>query len=266
MFSLFPSRAIALQIGTFSVHWYGIMYLLGFISALVLLPYLQKYRKLYLSRDEWLSLLSWTVIGVIVGGRLGYVFFYEPAYFAQYPLKIFAVWDGGMSFHGGFLGVVAVLFFVCWKNGYGYARMADTVVVPVLLGLALGRIGNFINLELYGSVTTLPWGIAIPGVEGLRHPTQIYEMLENLVSALICYLYLRYRKPVIPGRTFALFMVLYSIGRFLVEYLRVQQYPLTNLGIVTLTRGQLLTVPVFLMGVLLWIWLRPEGKAEMAGT
>lgn len=262
MIEFLPSRAVALAIGDFQVHWYGVMYLLGFIISLILLPYLQRHRNLYLSRDEWAGLLSWAVVGVIVGGRLGYVLFYEPHHFAQHPREVLAVWNGGMSFHGGLLGVVLLLSFACYRKKISIARVADVVVVPVAIGLALGRFGNFINQELYGSVTTLPWGISIPGVEGLRHPTQIYAMLKDLLIASICYIHLRRTQTIHPGRTMALFLMLYGIGRFLVEYLRVQQYPLTELGFLTLTRGQLLTIPVFLAGVLLWVFLKQQELEE----
>ncbi len=254
MFSLFPSRAVALQLFGFSVHWYGLLYLLAFIIALVLLPLLQHYRKLTLARDDWIAILSWGVVGVIVGGRLGYVLFYDPAYFAANPLTIFAVWEGGMSFHGGFLGVAIMLCILAWRKKLPVLSIADIVVVPAAIGLALGRIGNFINQELYGTATTLPWGIAIPGVRGLRHPTPLYEMIGDLLIALCCYLYLRYGQTKINGRSFALFMILYGIDRFLLEYVRAQDYTLTAIGPLLLTRAQLLTIPVLIAGVILWFW------------
>ena len=136
--TFFPSRTIALTIGNFSVHWYGVMYLLGFILALILLPSLQRYRKLFLTRDEWMTILSYAVIGVIAGGRLGYVLFYEPEYFAENPVDIFAVWKGGMSFHGGLIGVALLLTFVCWQKKISVLKVMDTAIVPVAIGLALG--------------------------------------------------------------------------------------------------------------------------------
>jgi phosphatidylglycerol:prolipoprotein diacylglycerol transferase len=262
MLSFFPSREVAVQIAGFSVHWYGIMYLLAFIVCAIMLPRLQRYRNLRLTHDEWLSIMSWTVFGVIVGGRLGFVLLYEPAYFASHPLKIFAVWEGGMSFHGGLMGVVVVLVLSAFRRGVSITRIADVVVVPAAIGLALGRFGNFINLELYGTPTDLPWGIMIPGVEGLRHPTQLYAMGKDLLIALSCFLHLRYGNPKIPGRTFALFLILYGIGRFLMEFVRAQQYPLVGIGNLWLTRGQLLTIPVFLTGVLWWTWMGRMQKSE----
>ena len=256
MLQFFPSRTVAVEIGSFAVHWYGIMYLLAFLLTFFLVRLLQRYRGLALSGDDWSSLLTWGVLGVILGGRLGYVFFYEPVYFLHHPLEIPAVWRGGMSSHGGFIGVTALLCYAIKKRGLSLLVVADILAVPVAIGLSMGRIGNFINQELYGTVTALPWGIAIPGVEGLRHPTQLYAVAKDLLIAVLCYWYLRRNKPVVPGRVLALFIMSYGVLRFLNEYLRVQTYPLTDLGVVVLTRGQLLTVPVFLLGVVLWMWTK----------
>lgn len=229
------------------------MYLLAFILAAILLPNLQRFRNLALTRDEWLSVLSAGIIGVIVGGRLGYVLFYEPEYFAEHPLQIFAVWQGGMASHGGFLGVgIALIVYSFWQR-LKLLRVVDVITVPAAIGLSLGRIGNFINQELYGTVTKLPWGMQFDGAEGFRHPLQLYDAGLSLLLAFVCFLHLRSR-PEKPGRTMALFLMLYSVMRFLLEYIRDQQYPVIDFWMMSLTRGQLLTVPFFLFGVLLWIW------------
>ncbi len=262
MFSLLPSRAIAFTVAGFSVHWYGIMYLLAFLAAYFLLPRLQKYRQLTLSRDDWSTLVSWAVIGVIVGGRLGYVLFYEPAYFLQNPLQIFAVWNGGMSSHGGFIGVTLALLIHCRARHYPILKLADVIVVPTALGLAFGRLGNFINLELYGIPTTLPWGILIPGLPEPRHPTQIYAMIKDLTIMACCYWHLR--KVVFPpfGRTLALFLTMYGVLRFIVEHFRDQPYSGIVIDGIALTRGQILTVPIILIGIGLYIFLRARGQKK----
>ena len=255
MFALFPSRAVAAIIFGFPVHWYGILYFLAFLNAGTLLPKLQKYRSLTFSKDVWMSVLSAGILGVIIGGRLGFVLFYEPEYFLANPLKVFAVWEGGMSSHGGFIAVIFALFVVHRRHNIPSRALADLATVPAAIGLALGRIGNFINQELFGTVTTLPWGMNVPGVEGLRHPLQIYDAFLSLGIALVCYVHLRNPKS-IPGRTAAIFLMLYGVMRFLLEFIREQQYPLTEFWGLTLTRGQLLTIPIFLAGFVTFLFVR----------
>lgn len=262
MIAVFPSRAVALDLWGFSIHWYGLLYLAAFVVAWVLLPRLQRLRGLALSSDEWSTLLSAGVLGVIVGGRLGFVLFYEPAYYLAHPLSILQVWNGGMSSHGGFLGVaVALLLALRRRPADDLLRLADVIAVPAALGLLLGRLGNFINLELYGTVTALPWGMAIPGIEGLRHPTQLYAMGKDAAIALLCLWHLRAVRAR-PGETFALFLVLYGVLRAFVEHFREQQYAGLHLGEWMLTRGQLLTLPIVAAGVLLWLWVRRRERAE----
>lgn len=270
MLTIFPSRTVALEVFGFSVHWYGIMYLLAFVLSALLIPRLQRERHLSLTRDEWMTILSWGVLGVIMGGRLGYVLFYQPSYFAEHPLEVVAVWNGGMSFHGGLLGVAVAIAYACWRRNISLLRVADIVVVPAALGLALGRFGNFINQELYGTVTSLPWGIEIPGVSGLRHPTQLYAVGKDLLIAAICFGHLRSARAQ-PGQTAALFFILYGIGRFLIEFLREQEYPLTQVLGLSFTRGQLLSTPMVVFGVVLWIWLNrarifSRGRASISSV
>lgn len=262
MIEFFPERAIALSLFGFGVHWYGIMYFCGFVSGFLLLPRLQKYRDLKLSPDDISTVVTAVVLGVILGGRLGYVLFYAPQLFLHDPLEIFAVWHGGMSSHGGFIGVALALLYILPRKHIHFLSFADVAVIPIAIGLAFGRMGNFINLELYGSVTTLPWGIAIPGVEGLRHPTQIYAVIKDLAIAGLCFWYLRTVKPPVPGRTMCIFLMGYGILRFLIEYLRVQDFPSFDAGFITLTRGQLLTIPIFFAGAFLW-WFLGQRRQEL---
>ncbi len=208
-----------------------------------------------LNRDEWSSLISAVVIGVIVGGRLGYVLFYQPLYYAANPLQIFAVWNGGMSSHGGFIGVAIAVFWTCNKRNISIWAMADLAVVPAALGLAFGRLGNFINLELYGTPTTLPWGIFIPGVEGLRHPTQIYALLKDVLILFLGYWHLAKQRGEPYGRTFSLFLMEYGFLRCIVEYFREQPFSGFVVANIHITRGQMLTAPLFLAGALLY-WYR----------
>ncbi len=262
MIAFFPSRAVALELFGFSIHWYGIMYLLAFIIAGYLLPRLQNRRNLPFTRDEWWEVLTYLILGVIIGGRLGYVFLYDPMTYWRDPLEILAVWHGGMSFHGGLIGVIIAAVFASWWKHVSFLSLMDVLVVPACIGLALGRFGNFINQELYGTVTTLPWGIMIPGVEGLRHPAQLYSMTIDLLNAALCYWHLSKTGMASAGKTSALFLLLYGVGRFAVEYVRVQQYPLVDLFGWMVTRGQLYTIPMFILGIVLWGWVSCRRSAK----
>ncbi len=251
MISFFPERAIALTLGPVDVHWYGIMYALGFLLGIWMLPRLLKIAKLSLTAQDRETLVMWVFFGVLLGGRLGFVLFYGGSYFLDHPLKILAVWEGGMSSHGGFIGVCLALFLFTSRKHIDFFRLADVLVIPIAIGLALGRLGNLINGELYGTVTSLPWGIHFPNVEGLRHPTQIYAILKDLFIASVCYLHLvrNADRHVPPGRTGAWFLVLYGFLRFVVEIFRDQPYGYTGILGLSISRGQLLTIPIFLVGI-----------------
>jgi phosphatidylglycerol---prolipoprotein diacylglyceryl transferase len=247
LFALLPSRTVAFVLLGFPVHWYGLLYFTAFLIGWFLIGRLQKYRSLHLSSEELSSILTATVIGVIVGGRLGYVLFYNPMYYLQQPLEIFAVWKGGMASHGGFIGVAVALLYVLRQRSMDEVlRIADIVAIPVAIGLGLGRIGNFINQELYGTVTTLPWGMAFPGADGLRHPIQLYDFTLQMIIAGLCFLHLRRSKT--SGRTLALFLLLYGVARFLLEFIREQN----GVYFWGLTEGQILTIPLLLIALVLW--------------
>lgn len=261
--TLFPSRAVAVSLFGFGIHWYGILYIVAFLIAYLLLPRLQGERRLTLSRDDWSAVLTAGILGVLIGGRLGFVLLYHPVYFALHPLEIFAVWNGGMSSHGGFLGVGIAFLYSSRTHRIPLLALLDLAVIPAAIGLALGRVGNFINLELYGTVTTLPWGIQIAGVEGLRHPAQLYAVAKDLFIAAVCLWHLRRTRDLPPGGTFAVFLMLYGFLRFLVEFVRVPDSPLAAFGLITLTQGQLYSVPLVIVGILLWVrWKRITGGAS----
>lgn len=238
MVQFLPTREIFLQIGQFSIRWYGVLWALAIWEVWYLTPKLQKYRGVNLSRDEWTRIIAWGAVGALVGGRLGYVLFYEPAYFLQNPLDIFALWHGGMASHGGFIGGLVAVWLVTQEPLT--LAFTDVLTVPIALALALGRVGNWINGELY-----LPMFAWLP-------------VVKNLVVAGVCYLHLTRRR----GSTTAIFLILYSTLRFLIEPLRVDPWPLTW----GLTRGQLFTLPLLLAGVLLWIWARKQPKSSNKPT
>jgi len=270
MFSLFPSRAVALQVGPLAVHWYGVMYLLAFLVVWWWVPLLEKHRRLKLSKDDVATLLTYGVLGTIIGGRLGYILLYAPA-LLRHPFEAIAIWHGGMASHGGFVGVAIALLLFCRKFKIPFLALCDVLVVPVAIGLALGRLGNFINEELYGTVTSLSWCMEFTGVEGCRHPTQIYAIFKDLLIAGICFLHLgrdarcEMRNANAPhpnpnpnptGTTFALFLLLYGLLRFLVEFFRSQTVPPIWIGLMWLTYGQLLTIPILLAGIAIYAYRR----------
>jgi phosphatidylglycerol:prolipoprotein diacylglycerol transferase len=252
---------VAFQIGPLPVRWYGLMYLLGFVAAFFLIRHLARLRNMDLSGDELSDLLFYCMLGVILGGRLGYVLFYDAPYFLQHPLKILAIWQGGMSFHGGLLGVVAAACFFCWKKKKPYLLTGDILVTAATIGLGLGRLGNFINGELWGRETKVPWGMVFPGAGPLpRHPSQLYEaFLEGIL--LFAILYFLHRRKVASGVPFFSFLLFYGIFRLVAELFR---QPDSHLGFLWgwLTMGQMLSIPMILAGVGGLVWLRFSGRTR----
>ena len=201
------------------------------------------------------DLLFWGVLGVILGGRLGYVLFYKPAWYASHPLEIFAIWQGGMSFHGGMLGVILAMMLWAWKKQRPWLQVTDLVAPCVPLGLAAGRIGNFINGELWGRVASpdLPWGMVFRGAGDLpRHPSQIYQaLLEGVLLFVLLWLYAR--QPRKTGQVSGAFLVGYGVMRFAVEFFREPDAHLGLLGL-GLSMGQWLCVPMIAIGLGMWAW------------
>lgn len=260
MIAFFPSRTVAVEIAGFAVHWYGLLYVAAFFLAYVLVPRLQALRGLALSRDQWAETLTRVILGVIIGGRMGYVLLYDPGYFLMHPAEIFAVWKGGMSSHGGFLGAFLGLLISARRMRVSLLALGDVAAVPAAVGLALGRIGNVINQELYGRVTSVPWAIAIPGVEGLRHPTAHFAVGKDLFLALLCLLMLRRFRHAPSGTVSGIFLLGYGILRFLLEFLREPTHTPFMLGSLILTRGQLYTLPLMVCGA--WLLLRAVRRAR----
>lgn len=252
---------VIFQIGPLAVRWYGLMYLLGFGVAFMLIRHLSRLRNLAITSDGISDMLFYGVLGVVIGGRLGYVLFYNPAQYLSRPLEIFAVWQGGMSFHGGLLGVVTAVVIYCRRRKLPMLLTGDILVTSSVIGLGLGRIGNFINGELWGRVTDLPWGMVFPGGGPLpRHPSQIYEaILEGLVLFVI--LYCLHRRKVPEGVPFFCFFICYGLFRFLVEFVR---QPDAHLGFLWIgaTMGQLLSLPMILFGLAGCFYLFRQRAAE----
>ncbi len=234
-----------LQLGPLEIRWYGVMYVLAFLVTYYYVRAAIRQGKLSLTEKELDNLLGLMVVCMILGARLFYAIFYNPSYFIEAPWRILFIWEGGLSFHGGFLGIFLAGFWYSRKKGIPILRLADTFCVPLALGNAFGRIGNFINGELYGVATNLPWGVIFPGAEGARHPTQLYEVAYNIIIFGILYSQRNKKWP--DGKLFGIFMILYSIFRFSVEFIK----DLPSYG--PLTMGQWLTIPVFLIGIWL-VW------------
>jgi len=239
---------VILQIGPLALRWYGLMYLLGFAAAYVLILYLGRKKGLGLQKDDVADLLFYVVLGVIAGGRLGYCFFYNADYYLSHPLKIFAVWEGGMSFHGGLLGVILGSLLFARRRKLPILTFGDLLVTAAPIGLGLGRMGNFINAELWGRVTHVPWGIVFPGAGPLpRHPSQLYEaVLEGPVLLFLLLLCHWLKAP--AGVAFGAFLAGYGSFRFLVEFFREPDAHL-GLQLLGLSRGQWLCLPMILFGL-----------------
>lgn len=239
---------VLIKIGPLAIRWYGLMYLLGFLAAWLLIKKLAGRRHLPLDGDGASDLLFYGVIGVILGGRLGYVLFYNLPHFLKHPAEIFAVWQGGMSFHGGLLGVVCAALLFCRVKKLPILLTGDILVTSAAVGLGFGRLGNFINGELWGRTTDVPWGMVFPQAGLLpRHPSQLYELLlEGVVLFLI--LWLQHAKQVRPGIPFFTFFLGYGCFRFLVEFFRE---PDAHLGFLWggASMGQLLSLPMVIFGL-----------------
>lgn len=256
MIELLPSRAIALALGPLQIHWYGLMYALGFLLGIAMLPRLLRLVGLSLTAKDREHLFLSVFLGVLLGGRLGFVLFYGGTPYLEHPLQIFAVWRGGMSSHGGFVAVILALILFARYKRIELLRLTDAITIPVAIGLALGRLGNLMNGELYGTLTSVPWGMHFPDAEGLRHPTQIYAMLKDLLTLALCFSYLQL-VPVehrVPGRVSAIFLMTYGVLRFIVEMFREQPYGYSEFFGASLSRGQVLTIPIILLGVALFMY------------
>ena len=248
---------VAFTLGPVTVRWYGIAYVLGFICAALVVWRLAKRWRVRVNEDALLTIMVCAIIGIIVGGRLGYVLFYGNGAYLQNPLEIFALNHGGMSFHGGLIGALLSGIVAAKFTGIPYLTLADLGCVAAPLGLFFGRLANFVNGELWGAPTDLPWGVVFGGAAGNfpRHPSQLYEaVLEGIV--IFCVLFALSRKlPPRPRGTFlGIFLVMYGAFRFLVEFVREPDVQLGYLWGGWLTMGQLLSVPLIVVGVCVLIY------------
>ncbi|TVQ35591.1 MAG: prolipoprotein diacylglyceryl transferase [Geminicoccaceae bacterium] len=253
---------VLFEIGPFAIRWYALAYVAGLLLG-------WQYLRWVVTRPGWTltpaaidDLLFYATLGVLIGGRLGFVVFYQPAYYLQNPLEILFVWQGGMAFHGGLVGVVVACLVTARRHGVGPLEVGDAAAIAAPIGIFFGRIANFINAELWGRVTDAPWGMVFPGGGPLpRHPSQLYEAaLEGLALFLVLAWLARGRyDAAAAGRLGGVFLVGYGAARFLVEFVREPDPQLgLLLGIVTM--GQLLSLPMIALGA--WLIARTKGGGE----
>ena len=251
---------IAFSVFGWGIHWYGLMYVMAFLSAFFLARAQTKRQHKDWNYEQIDDLLFFGGMGVILGGRIGYVLFYSFPDFLSDPLMLFKVWQGGMSFHGGLLGVLVAMAFFNRKYKKGFFNIMDFVAPLIPLGLGFGRIGNFINGELWGKTTDLPWGMIFPSADNLpRHPNPLYEaILEGLVLFIILWWFSA--KPRARMATTALFCFGYGGFRFMIEFVRVPDAHLGYIAWNWLTMGQILTLPLIITGLVLVFYCRRNTK------
>jgi phosphatidylglycerol---prolipoprotein diacylglyceryl transferase len=245
---------IAFQIGPLAVRWYGLMYLLAFMMVLILGRWRIRKGLTALSARDLDDLLFYCMLGTIVGGRLGYVLFYKASFYLAHPLDLFKVWEGGMSFHGGLIGVIVAMALYARSRGITFWQVADFAAPLVPTGLAAGRTGNFINGELWGRPTDVPWAMVFPQAhDGIpRHPSQLYEIAgEGVLLFILVWWFARRRRP--DGAVSGVFLIGYGLARFAVEFTRE---PDDFLGLLAfgMSMGQWLSLPMVLAGIAIVAW------------
>ena len=250
---------VLVSVGPFAIRWYALAYIVGILGGWFYARAIVRSQKLWggpapLTVTDYDDFILWVTLGIILGGRIGYVLFYNAPYFAEHPAEIVQLWKGGMSFHGGFLGCVAAVLLFAWRRGIPWLSLGDVTCAVAPIGLFLGRLANFINAELWGRVTDVPWAIVFPGAGPLpRHPSQLYEaVLEGLVLLIVLALLMRAGALRRPGTIIGAFALGYGVARFVCEFFRE---PDTQLGFFwgALTMGMLLSLPLILAGIaFLW--------------
>lgn len=250
---------------TTGVRWYGLMYVIGFLAFLFLGKYRARRPGSPIKPEQVDDLMFYGAIGVIVGGRLGEMFFYKFSQLLADPLSLFRIWEGGMSFHGGLIGVSIAMILLAKKWQLPVLKLGDFIAPLVPIGLGAGRMGNFINGELWGRPTDVSWGMVFPHVDNLaRHPSQLYEVVgEGILLFIIVWIYSSKPRP--TGAVTGLFLLGYGIARSLVEFFRVPDDS-NFLGIEWLTEGQLLSIPMILIGAFLMLWAYRKSAKSGGGV
>lgn len=251
---------IALQLGPLAIRWYSLAYIFGIVIAMLFINNQNKKQKFMSqeAQDDW---LMWAVLSIIIGGRLGYVLFYNIGYFLSNPLEILAIWQGGMSFHGGLLGSILGLWLFCRKHKVNFLQIGDIIAIIAPIGIFLGRMANFINLELYGRPTNDNFGMIFPTdpLQLPRYPSQLFEgVFEGLFIFIVLFALSKFTKiQQRRGALSGLFLILYGIGRIAIENFRE---PDAQIGFIfqNVTMGQILSLPLILLGATMLIWKRQD--------
>lgn len=255
---------VLIEIGPFAIRWYALAYIVGLLLGWRYCLYLASRPPYLVTRDHIDDFFLWATLGVVLGGRLGYVLFYQSGYFLEHPLDILFVWQGGMSFHGGLVGVILAMHLFTRQRGLPFLALTDIVACATPIGLLLGRLANFINGELFGRPAEVPWAMVFPtGGDLPRHPSQLYEAaLEGLALFLVLFLLARFtRSSERLGRLSGVFLIGYGIARIIVEFFREPDAQLGFLLGGTTTMGQLLSLPMIAFGLVLALRARPAPVA-----
>lgn len=245
---------VAIELGPVKIHWYGVMYLVGFLAFWWLGKIRARQPHVVVQPEQVGDMVFYGMLGVVLGGRIGYILFYNLPQFLADPLMLLKIWQGGMSFHGGFAGVLIAMWLYQRKHRWGFLRTMDFAAPLVPIGLGAGRIGNFVNGELWGRVSDAPWAMVFPSAGPLpRHPSQLYEaLLEGVVLFVILWAFSSKPRPV--GAVSGLFLLGYGVFRFLVEFVREPDAHIGYLAFDWFTMGQLLSAPMIIAGVVMFAW------------
>lgn len=255
---------VALDLGFLQIHWYGLMYVFGFLGGYALTLLRIRQGRFPLTKEQMSDFLGWIALGVILGGRVGYMIFYQPGRLLEDPLSLIYVWEGGMAFHGGLLGVVILTWLYARKVGIRPLELGDALAPMIPIGLGLGRVGNFIGGELWGRTTDVPWAIVFPGAgPEPRHPSQLYQfLLEGVLLFIVLWWFSSGSRR--RGQVTGLFLVGYGVCRFVVEFVREPDAHLGFIWMNWMTMGQLLTVPMILVGLWLLVIYRESDRARVS--
>jgi phosphatidylglycerol:prolipoprotein diacylglycerol transferase len=253
---LFPNiNPVIFSIGLFTVYWYSMAYVLGIIVGWFYAYKIIKKFEIGVTAVTLENFVTWAILGIVIGGRLGYVLLYNPIKYFSDPILILKTYEGGMSFHGGMIGLIASSCFFCHKYKINLLCLNDILATVSPIGLFLGRIANFINGELYGRVTKMPWGMVFPNSDlQTRHPSQLYEAFSEgaILFLILAYTTFKYKSIKIQGLNFAIFLIFYSVFRIIIEMFREPDY---HIGFIfnNLTMGQILSLPMLILGIYLII-------------